>query len=215
MLVGEKAKHRCHIGVIRIMQTCGSEMAPDYQRRPITVDEYERMAKTGIIGPAERVELIEGEIVLMPPMGPPHFSSVGRLNRLFVTRLGELAVVMPQAPLRLPPISEPEPDFAIYLPRDDFYLNERAGAEHAYAVIECSDSSLRYDRKTKLRVYAKAGVREYWIVNLLDRCVEIHRGPHELGYRLREVKRHGEALAFERFPDIVFTVDEVLGPMPG
>ena len=212
MTAGEKAKHYRHIGVTTMAQTRGSEMATDYQRRPITVDEYERMAETGIIGPAERVELIEGEIILMPPMGPPHFGSAARLNRLFVKRLGERAVVMPQGPIRLPPLSEPEPDFAIYLPRDDFYGTERAGAEHAYAVVECSDSSLRYDRKTKLRVYAKAGVREYWIVNLIDRCVEVHRSPHELGYRQREVKRSGQDLALEQFPDIVFAVDEMLGP---
>ncbi len=158
-------------------------MAIEYQRRPITVDEYERMAEMGIIGPAERVELIEGEIVLMPPMGPPHFSSLGRLIRLFVMRLGARAIVMPQAPLRLPPISEPEPDFAIYLPLDDFYARERSGAEHAYAVVECADSALPYDRNIKLRVYAKAGVREYWIVNLFQHRVEVYGGPHELGYR--------------------------------
>ncbi len=186
-------------------------MATDYQRRLITVDEYERMAELGIIGPDERVELIEGEIVMKPPMGPLHWSSLARLTRLFVVRLGERAVVAPQAPVRLPPISEPEPDFAIYLPRDDFYARERAGAGDAYAFIECSDTSLRFDRRTKGRVYGKAGVREYWIVNLVDRCVEIHRDPHELGYRTREEKRPGQSVAFEAFPDIVLTIDEMLG----
>ncbi|MBC5803341.1 MAG: Uma2 family endonuclease, partial [Candidatus Eremiobacteraeota bacterium] len=83
---------------------------------------------------------------------------------------------------------------------------------YVYALVECADTSLRYDRGTKLRVYAKAGVREYWIVNLVEHCVEAHREPHDLGYAVTEVRRPGESLAFEEFPEIEFTVNEILGP---
>ncbi len=189
-----------------------SDMAIDYQRRPITADEYVRMGELGIIGPEERVELIEGEIVLMPPMNGPHISSIMRINELFVKRLSGHAMIFPQGPVRVSSISEPEPDFAVLHRRDDYYGHKRPNEPNVYALVECADSSLRYDRGTKLRVYAKAGVQEYWIVNLVEHCLEVHREPHDLGYAVREVRRPGESVGFIAFPDVRFTVDEVLGP---
>ncbi|MDQ2908310.1 MAG: Uma2 family endonuclease [Candidatus Eremiobacteraeota bacterium] len=189
-----------------------SEMAIDYQRRPITADEYERMAELGIIGPEERVELIEGEIILMPPMGEAHVSSLLRLTELFVQRLSGRAMIMPQGPVRVSSISEPQPDFAVLYRRDDYYRHGKPDQSNVYALVECAETSLRYDRGTKLRVYAKAGVREYWIVNLVAHCLEIHREPHDLGYAVREVRGAGESMAFSEFPQISFTVDELLGP---
>ncbi len=191
-----------------------SEMAIEYQRRPITVDDYERMFETGIIGPEERVELVDGEIVLMPPMGPPHRSSVVRLNELFVERLAGRASIFPQGPVRLRPLSEPEPDFQILLRREDAYLGEEPAPSNLYAVIECSDTSLRFDRGKKLRVYARAGIREYWIVNLVERCVEVYREPNDLGYAVHDVHRRGEELAFAGLPDIRLRADDLLGPAP-
>jgi len=187
-------------------------MAVEYQRRQITVDEYYRMAEAGIFGPDERLELVEGELIVMPSMNPPHFSSVARLTRLLVTRFGDSAVVTPQLPIRISKISEPVPDFAILHASEDFYGTKRAKAAEVYALVECADSSLRFDRGLKLRVYAKAGVAEYWIVNLNERCVEVHRNPHDLGYAERTVALEGDSLAFVAFPDCVFTVDEILGP---
>lgn len=189
-----------------------SEMAIEYQRRPITADEYERMAELGIIGSQERVELIEGEIILMPPMGEAHISSLLRLTELFVQRLFGHAMILPQGPIRVSSISEPEPDFAVLYRRDDYYRHQRPNQSNVYALVECADTSLRYDRGTKLRVYAKAGVREYWIVNLVEHCVEVHREPHDLGYAVREVRRPCESIAFAEFPEIGFTIDELLGP---
>ncbi len=189
-----------------------SEMAIDYERRPITADEYERMGELGIIGPQERVELIEGEIVLMPPMGEPHISSLVRLTELVVQRLSGHAMILPQGPVRVSPISEPEPDFAVLYRRDDYYRHQRPNESYVYALVECADTSLRYDRGTKLRVYAKAGVHEYWIVNLVEHCVEVHREPHDLGYAVREVRRPGASVAFVKFPDVRFTIDEIVGP---
>ncbi|MEO6991349.1 MAG: Uma2 family endonuclease [Candidatus Baltobacteraceae bacterium] len=190
-----------------------SEMAIDYQRRPITVEEYERMAELGIIGPEERVELLDGELILMPPMTPPHFASLGRLTRLFVMRLGERAVVVPQAPIRIASISEPEPDFMILAARDDFYLGERASPATAQAFVECSVSSLAYDRGKKLKAYARAGIPEYWIVNLVDGVLEVHRDPHDLGYAFTRPLVHGARIALAAFPDIEFEVSDILGPL--
>jgi Uma2 family endonuclease len=187
-------------------------MAIDYQRRPITVEEFYRMAEHGIIGPDERIELLEGELIVVPPMNQPHASGVARLNELFVTRLGTRVVVMPQLPIRLSEISEPLPDFSILLRRSDFYVEDRVTPRAAYALVECSDSSLSFDRGPKLNAYAKSGVAEYWIVNLPERQVEIHRKPHNLGYAERTVAKPGESVAFAGIPDVAFAVDELLGP---
>ncbi len=191
-----------------------SEMAVEYQRRPITVQEYERMAEMGIIGPDERVELVDGEIILMPPMGPPHISSLGRLTELFVLRLAPRAFIIPQAPMVVSRISEPEPDFQILVRREDFYFGERPSPTNCYALVECADTSLRYDRGKKLKVYARGGVREYWIVNLVDRCVEVYREPHDVGYAVHTVHQPGDVISFAALPDLVLTVEEILGPLP-
>ncbi|MBC5798558.1 MAG: Uma2 family endonuclease [Candidatus Eremiobacteraeota bacterium] len=139
---------------------------------------------------------------------------MARVNQLLVLRLVPKAIVLPQAPVQVSRISAPEPDFSILLLRNDFYLGERPSPANSYALIECADTSLRYDRGKKLGVYARGGVREYWIINLVDRCVEIHRQPHELGYTTQRIHRPGETVAFAAIPDVTFTVDEILGPPP-
>lgn len=188
-----------------------SDMALDYQRRPITVDEFERMAEIGIFEPDERVELLDGELILMPPMNPPHFGSVARLNQLFVVRLAGRAVVSPQLPLRISRISEPMPDFAILFPREDFYATERPGVETTYALVECSDTSLAYDRGKKRKAYARANICEYWIVDINARRIEVNRDPHDFGYRATHVAEPGDSLAFLAFPEIAFSVAELVG----
>lgn len=188
-----------------------SDMATDYRRRPITADEYERMGEFGIFDRDENIELIDGEIIVMPPMNPPHFGSIARITELFVRRLNAFAIVTPQLPIRISTFSEPQPDFALLRRSDDFYSTRRPTPNDVIAFVECADSSLRYDRGTKLRAYAKADVREYWIVNLSERCIEIHREPHELGYRSRIVAASGDSVAFESLPELTFAVDEFFG----
>jgi len=190
----------------------GGAMATDYQRRPITAHEFFRMAEADIFGPNERLELLEGEIIVKPPVNPPHFGSVARLNRLLVMRLGERAIVVPQSFIVLSKYDAPAPDFSILLPRDDFYSSARAAAPDIYALIECADSSLSYDRGKKLRVYAQCGVAEYWIVNIRGRQIEIHRNPHDLGYTDRLIAKPGENVTFAAIPEVEFAVDELLGP---
>lgn len=170
------------------------------------------MGEFGILGPDERVELLDGELILMPPMGLAHASAVSRLNRLLLSRLGERADVRPQLPSRLSRISEPLPDFSLVALRADFYATDSHPAPaDTYAVIECSDSSLGYDRGKKLVAYARAAIPEYWIVNLSDAAIEVYRNPNDLGYATGFVARPGERVAFGAFPDVWFDVADVLG----
>lgn len=191
-----------------------SDMAVDFQHRPITVDEYHRMGELGFFGPEERLELLDGELIAVPPMGKMHASAIERLNFLFVTRLGEHAGVRPQLPTRVSNISEPEPDFSIVVRRPDFHASGHPQPQGTFALVECADSSLRYDRGKKLAAYARAGIREYWIVNLVDACIEVYDAPSDLGFAQTRIVRAGESLAFGAFPEIVFAAGELLGSDP-
>src|SRR5712692_9934845 len=145
------------------------------ERRRFTIEEYERMVKIGILEQDERVELIDGEIVEMSPIGNPHAAFVTNLNHLLVHAVGDRARVWVQGPVRLPPRSLPQPDLALLQPRS--YKREAATKEDVLLVIEVADTSLRYDRTVKLRLYARAGIPEYWIVDANTEALEVHRSP--------------------------------------
>lgn len=189
-----------------------SDMAIAYTHRPITVDEYHRMGELGFFAEGERVELLDGELIAMPPMGEAHASAIERLNYLLISRLGERAGVRPQLPARVSRISEPEPDFAIVERRADFHASGHPRPAGTFAFVECADSSLRYDRGKKLAAYARAGIPEYWIVNLVDACVEVYGEPNDTRYAKTRTARAGDAVAFSAFPEIAFDVAELLGP---
>lgn len=176
-----------------------------------TVDEYERMAEVGILDADARVELLEGEIVAMSPIGAPHASVVNRANRLFVQRLGDRAVVSVQHPLRLVPRSEPEPDLVIARDRADFYASAHPTAADALLVVEVSDSSLRKDRRVKVPIYARQGVVEVWIVDLAGQRILVHTDPVEGVYRQIRSAGPGEQLSPLALPELTIGVDEVLG----
>src|SRR2546421_5507389 len=136
-----------------------------------TLDEYHRMAEVGILNRGDRVELIRGEIVQMTAIGPDHASCVARLNHLLMGRLHGRALLWPQNPLVILPDSEPEPDIILLGWRDDFYRHALPGAEDVALLIEVANTSLRYDRHVKRSLYAEAGVRDYWIVDLAGEAV--------------------------------------------
>ncbi|MGH8227901.1 MAG: Uma2 family endonuclease [Steroidobacteraceae bacterium] len=135
-------------------------------RHWISVDEYHRMAEVGLLAPDARVELIEGEIVDMAPIGNSHRGTVMRLDTLLHEALGRRAVVLCQSSIRLDDYSEPEPDLAVLKPRADFYVNASPGATDTLLVIEVSDTTWRYDRTRKVPFYAARGVPEVWLVDL-------------------------------------------------
>jgi Uma2 family endonuclease len=187
-------------------------MAIQNPKRLISVDEYHQMAADGLFGEDDRVELVDGEIVEMTAIGNPHASGVRRLDDLLSTALGRQVLVDTQNPLLLGQWSEPQPDLTVLARRDDYYLSAAPTAKDAILVVEIADSSVAYDRKVKSHLYARHDVREYWLLDLPAKVLEVYRRPGPDGYS--EVRRlhRGDSIAPEAFPDVVFAVSELLGP---
>ena len=176
-------------------------------RRLFTADEFERMAEAGVFGPEERLELIDGEIVEMSPVGPGHGASIACLNKRFVLGLGDRAVVWIQSSVVVALRSVPQPDLALLRPRSYRRANPRP--DDILLVVEVADSSLRYDRRRKVRLYAVAGIPEYWVVGVEREWLEVYRTPEGEGYRdVRRVSR-GDTIAPLSFPDLLISVADI------
>ena len=176
-----------------------------------TVEEYERMGEVGIFDPADRVELLDGEIVPMSPIGPKHAGVVNRIAAHLFQRLGDRATVIVQNPLRLLPRSEPQPDLVVARFRRDFYQSAHPTAEDVLLVIEVADSSLRTDRAVKLPIYARQGIVEVWIVDLAADVVQVHTDPVDGSYREVRTVHTGEALKPRAVPDLKLAMEQILG----
>jgi hypothetical protein len=179
-------------------------------RRLFTREEYHRMGEVGILKDGDRVELIRGEIITMSPQGLRHRAFVDNLNSVLNARLGGRAIVSVQMPVALADDSEPEPDLQILRRRAVPYKEREAVAEDVLLLIEVAQTSLAYDRSTKLRLYAEAGIPEYWVVDCATESIEVHRTPQGGAYR--EVTRlvGGTAtVALHAFPDVVLTLAEI------
>ena len=187
-------------------------MAIQNPKRLISVDEYHRMAEDGLFAQDERVELIEGEIVEKMVIKNPHAAGVRRLDALFHRAVGGRVVIDVQNPVRLGDWSEPEPDVKLLAWRDDYYGSSAPTAQDVLLVVEVADSSVRYDREVKGPLYARQGIREYWLLNLPAGLLEVYRRPGPDGYREVRRLRHGDSIAPEAFPDAVFAVSDLLGP---
>lgn len=158
-------------------------------RHRLTADQYHQMAQAGVLAPDARVELIEGEIIDMAPIGTKHWSVVNRLNDLFATALHGRAIVSVQSSLRLGDFSEPEPDLGVFKYRADFYAERHPTAADTLLLIEVADTTAPYDRKVKVPLYAKHGVPEVWIVDLEASVVRFYRQPQ--GDRYQDVTESG------------------------
>jgi len=179
--------------------------------RRFTVDEYYRMVNLGIIAPEERVELIEGEILEMSPIGSDHASKVDRLAAYLWPAVGQRAIVRVQSPIRLGIAREPQPDIALLRPRPDFYAAAHPAAPDILLLVEVAETSADYDRSVKGPLYAAHGIPEYWLVNLPERQVEVYRDPSPDGYRDARVAGAGDAIVPLAFPDAAFDVGELFG----
>ena len=178
-------------------------------RRLFTRQEYHRMAEVGILKPTDRVELIKGEIVEMSPPGRRHIAFVDNLTQLLVMRLAGRAIVSVQNPVVLAADTEPQPDLAIRRQRAVPYKEREAHAEDVLLLIEVADTSLRYDRSTKLRLYATAGIPEYWLVDCVTESIEVYRGPGAEGYRdVSRIAGDG-AVTVQAFPDVALRTGEI------
>lgn len=185
-------------------------MTIQMERRRWTVDDYYRMAECGLIGEDERVELIDGEVLRLSPQNVPHASVTAFLNNALVLRYGRTHIVRVQLPLQVGEHSEPEPDFSLVT--KEAILTAQRHPTTADLVVEVSDSSLEFDRLRKSRLYAEAGVPEYWVVNLRENVLEVYRQPDGSIYTEHSVLRPGDIVQPQVIPGEGLPVDEFLRP---
>ena len=175
-----------------------------------TIAQYFAIAEAGILKEGERVELIDGVIVTMSPMGNPHRATVNRLSRMMFGDVGTRAIVQVQCPITLDHRTMPEPDLALLRERADFYESEDTYPDDVLLVVEVADSSVDYDRHEKLARYAMAGIPEVWITVLPERIIESHTQPVGGQYNNKRIYAPGDIISPGCFPDIALSVSEIL-----
>ncbi len=186
-------------------------MALPLTHRKFTVEEYHRMARAGILGEDDRVELIEGEIVEMGPVGAQDAACVKRLGRLLDRAIGDSAVLGIQDPIQLDDGTEPQPDIALLKPRADFYASAHPTPDAVLLLIEVADATLPTDRRIKVPLYARSGIPEVWVVNLQQQLVEVYSEPLEGEYKVVSTAQRGQTLPLREYEGIELSVDDVLG----
>ena len=178
-------------------------------RHPISAEEFLRMDEAGVFAPEARLELIDGEIIEMAPIKPPHAGGVAQLGELFIQRAAGRATVWVQGPLRVSGTSLPLPDLALLRRRADFYKGTLPTVADVLLVVEVSDTSLAFDVKTKAPLYARCGVPEVWVVDINERVVRVYRDPAEGGYQSTLVAQVGERVACSALPEVAVEVAEL------
>jgi Uma2 family endonuclease len=179
-------------------------------RRRFTVAEYYCMGEAGILKPDERTELIEGEIIVMPPIGPAHSAGGSRAERTFFRYVGDRAILRSQYPIRLPSDSEPQPDIVLARLDPEDYRTAHPRPADILLVVEVSDTTLASDRDAKLPLYARAGIIEVWLMNLPDDRIEVYRDPSPEGYRSITLVPRDGAVTPLAFPDVTIPCSELL-----
>jgi Uma2 family endonuclease len=179
-----------------------------------TVEEFDRLGELGFFDCEEGVELIHGEIIYMPRKKTPHSVCNGLLWKVLFRLLGDRADLRVQEPIVLSPDSEPQPDVAIVRNRSDNYLSSHPHPEDVFLVIEISDSTLKQDREIKSSLYAKHGISNYWIFNLVSECLEAYSEPYcdrrgNYDYRLKRIFLPDEDVNLPHFPDVVLHLSDI------
>lgn len=186
-------------------------MVAELKTHQFSVKEFHRMGKAGILSEDDRVELLDGEIIEMAPIGMRHVGIVDRLNRLFTFRLGSRAIVRVQSPIQLGRRSEPLPDVTILKARPDFYTTARSQTTDVLLLIEVADTTVRTDRSTKVPLYARASIAEVWLVDLETNALEVYRQPSEKGYGDMQRLTPGDFVSPAAFPEVSLAVNDILG----
>ena len=178
--------------------------------RKFTVDEYHAMIQSGILQEDDRVELLAGEIIEMSPISSRHAACVNFLSKSFNRHLPEAFIVAVQNPICLSKFSEPQPDLSILAPRDDFYQSAHPTASDIFLVIEVAESSQQTDRDVKIPLYAHAGIREVWLVDLVNEVVERYLEP--VGNAYQNIKKYitGQEISPQAFPNFRLAVKDIL-----
>lgn len=174
-------------------------MSVALEKRLINVEEYHLMAQAGILKRSDRVELINGEIIKMSPIGSKHAAVVDKIGNYLKAALGDQVILRVQSPITLPPSNEPEPDICLLKPKDDFYAEALPTATDIYLLIEVSGSSLEYDQRIKAPIYAKDGISEYWSVDLSAERIEVHTLPENGIYKQTRTYEKQDQLMIEAF----------------
>ena len=190
-------------------------MATEVTKYRFTVDDYQRMGQAGILSEDNRVELIDGEIVAMTPIGPRHCAAVDRANRAMVRGAGDTAIVRVQGSVRVNLFSEPEPDVVLLRPRTDFYASGHPGPADILLIVEIADSSLDYDRDVKAPLYARFGVHEYWLVDLNEERLSCYSEPEGGAYQAIQHYHRGQSVAPQLLPNCSVVVDDFLAEQMG
>ncbi|MBA2647477.1 MAG: Uma2 family endonuclease [Pyrinomonadaceae bacterium] len=186
-------------------------MSLPISRHFFTVAEFERMGQAGVFSNDARLELIEGEIIEMSPIGTRHAACVKYLSRILNHKVGDVVLVSTQDPIRLNDFSEPQPDVALLKLRDDFYRNAHPTPGDVLLVIEVADTTVEYDRQVKAADYAKAGIREMWLVNIPAERIEVYADPVAGEYRIVNFYQRGEDVKSHTFAGLSVSVNDVLG----
>jgi Uma2 family endonuclease len=186
-------------------------MAVQVLKRRFTVDEYYRMAEANILSEDDRVELLEGEIIQMTPIGSRHAACVKRLIRFFSQHVGDHALVSAQDPVHLDEHSEPQPDVAVLRFRPDFYAQAHPRPEEVLLLVEVAETSTEFDRQVKVPLYAQAGISEVWLVDLAGECLTVYVKPSARVYEQVQRFERGETVSPQALPELKLNVSEVLG----
>lgn len=175
-----------------------------------STDEYHRLIAAGILTPDDRVELLDGQIIEMVPQDPPHASITSSAGNDFVSLFAGKAWIRSQLPITLAPDSEPEPDIAIVRIDPNRYRDRHPGPQDIFLLIEIADSTLSHDRNRKAKVYAKAGIPEYWIVNISQQQLIVLKNPQAGLYQSEQILLANAQIAPEAFPDVMISVQNLL-----
>lgn len=175
-----------------------------------TVKEYHQMAASGIFHPEERVELIAGQIIKMSAKGTAHSSSVGRIDKLLQNLLAQLAWIRKEDPIQLDDASEPEPDIAVVRIDPLDYADHHPTPSEVYLMIEVADSSFKYDREIKGKVYAQSGIADYWVLDVNDRKLHVFREPSSEGYQSEVIFSEDASCSPLQFPTSAIALQDIL-----
>ena len=186
-------------------------MSVSILKHMFTVDEYDQMGRSGIFSEDDRVELIEGEIIEMTPIGLRHAAGVARVGSIFFRLLDPTAIVWIQNPIRLSDNSEPEPDLTLLKPRADYYEQAHPTPADILLIVEVADTSFEFDTRVKVPLYAQHGILEVWVVDLDKKLIIRYRNPSPQGYTVIEQFHPGQTLSPLAFPECKIAVKDILG----
>ncbi|MCK5120383.1 MAG: Uma2 family endonuclease [Methylococcales bacterium] len=181
-----------------------------YKKHLTNLAEWKKLGEANIFPPESRLELINGEIIEMAPIGSNHSGHINRLTQIFVRLVSNQAVVSVQNPVQLDDLSEPEPDLMLLKPSSDFYSSHHPDASHVLLLIEVADSSLQFDQNQKLRLYAIHKIPEYWLLNIKDLCLEVYRQPHDGLYAEKTTLRAGDKITLSQLNNMSINIADIL-----